>query len=658
MPRGARTGVLALALAATTAAQPTGPVAAIAPLAATNLGLRHCQYVASVTQLSAGPGGPGDFAFTAVAALNGATSARSLQSVDYPTYYLTIVNATTGAVGIAAGADANDASWDFASPLAPPPAGVTDAYTLQSMSKNAAWTGAILTFATTNNAPCQYAAPCGDVVLSKAPVADATRQTWVVGAPAPAPAVNVSVSATVVNPAVNRRFMGCHSDYGFSQTPRGFTANLIYGSQFEAGTCAVPAWTPAIAGATCAGCSTGYDTASSFSTRGSMALRLGAGSSADASVGVANRGLCGAGLALAAGQPYNATFFIWSGGSPTGFVELRDRTTGASLAKQTFTVVTTGPAWGSTWIEYTLTLTPSAGTTCEGIPYGSDPTIDCGGQPSDAHVCVKCGGEFVIGLETPGAINVGHATLTPGSWGLLQDKAGNDLPVLKSGAAMLTAMGVTVMRSGGSVSQSMRWKDWRGPAWKRPSVAQTWGSSLLAGWGPFEVIDMCNALDVQPIITLAYDVNDAGDFGDFVEYCWGDATTTTWGRRRAEDGHPAVFNVTVVELGNEQYNPSFVEQVAAMEARVAAVGAPPFHYMFPQNGNLNAADAARAMALGLPLSRLLPDLHVGAGGAVQEAAALFAAPPIPGFDTGAINCEWAAPGAMLSTPLHSGTVGF
>jgi hypothetical protein len=81
-----------------------------------------------------------------------------------------------------------------------------------------------------------------------------------------------------------------------------------------------------------------------------------------------------------------------------------------------------------------------------------------------------------------------------------------------------------------------------------------------------------------------------------------------------------------------------------MEARVAAVNAPPFHYMFPQNGNLNPADAARAVAAGLPLARLLPDLHVAAGGAVEEAAALFAAPPIPGFDTGAINCEWEGGG--------------
>jgi hypothetical protein len=97
----------------------------------------------------------------------------------------------------------------------------------------------------------------------------------------------------------------------------------------------------------------------------------------------------------------------------------------------------------------------------------------------------------------------------------------------------------------------------------------------------------------------------------------------------------------VFELGNEQVNPNFVQQVAAMEARAKAVGAPPLRYMYPQNGGLSAADAARLLAtVGADVvPRILPDLHVGAGGAVEAAAALFAHPPVPGFDTGAINAE-------------------
>lgn len=76
-----------------------------------------------------------------------------------------------------------------------------------------------------------------------------------------------------------------------------------------------------------------------------------------------------------------------------------------------------------------------------------------------------------------------------------------------------------------------------------------------------------------------------------------------------------------------------------MEQRAAEVGAPPLHYMFPDNGGLNAADAQRAVQLGLPVARIMPDLHVGAGGAVEAAASLFANPPISGFNQSAINCE-------------------
>ena len=39
---------------------------------------------------------------------------------------------------------------------------------------------------------------------------------------------------------------------------------------------------------------------------------------------------------------------------------------------------------------------------------------------------------------------------------------------------------------------------------------------------------------------------------DEIEYVIGDANTT-WGARRAKDGHPAPFNLNYVEIGNEDY---------------------------------------------------------------------------------------------------------
>jgi alpha-L-arabinofuranosidase len=41
------------------------------------------------------------------------------------------------------------------------------------------------------------------------------------------------------------------------------------------------------------------------------------------------------------------------------------------------------------------------------------------------------------------------------------------------------------------------------------------------------------------------------------------------GAKRAADGHAEQYKVKYFELGNEQYNANYVEQVAAMEAKVS-----------------------------------------------------------------------------------------
>lgn len=132
------------------------------------------------------------------------------------------------------------------------------------------------------------------------------------------------------------------------------------------------------------------------------------------------------------------------------------------------------------------------------------------------------------------------------------------------------------------------------------------------------------------------------------------------GRKRAADGHPEPYRVKYIELGNEQvphthstnpvcefsrsnpppaqYNPNYVEQAAAMEAKATELGMPDtLYYIFPQNGFLNPADIAKANSLGLPAPHLLADIHIGPGGAVEEARDLFAknAP----YRHGAVNAE-------------------
>ena len=124
-----------------------------------------------------------------------------------------------------------------------------------------------------------------------------------------------------------------------------------------------------------------------------------------------------------------------------------------------------------------FTLTPSGSTDCVGLdPTIDDPDVDCGKMgphshvptppntytstdPSNRHrfgpslwhiicigrlqVCVKCGGEFVIGLSSNGEASIDYITLFPGAWGVVPGS--NPLgggPALASAASVLKTMGI------------------------------------------------------------------------------------------------------------------------------------------------------------------------------------------------------------------------
>ena len=71
--------------------------------------------------------------------------------------------------------------------------------------------------------------------------------------------------------------------------------------------------------------------------------------------------------------------------------------------------------------------------------------------------------------------------------------------------------------------------------------------------------------------------------------------------------------------------------------------------MFPTNDGLNAADQAKAIAAGLPITRIVNDIHVGASGGVEAAIADFAASSFAaGAFNGEVNAEHSAADRMLT----------
>jgi hypothetical protein len=155
---------------------------------------------------------------------------------------------------------------------------------------------------------------------------------------------------------VNRRWMGCHSDYGFAQTPRGFYANLVYNPSFaNYGECDVNRG--CVASSKVMGtpsdwhCSSGQGgrqgsdvwdaklaTASSSSARPSVNIE----GDATRDAFIANRGVGNAGIYLEAGKPYEFQAYVWQDTTTTAFAELWNTRTNTSLARQEFQIETTG----------------------------------------------------------------------------------------------------------------------------------------------------------------------------------------------------------------------------------------------------------------------------------------------------------------------------
>ena len=102
---------------------------------------------------------------------------------------------------------------------------------------------------------------------------------------------------------------------------------------------------------------------------------------------------------------------------------------------------------------------------------------------------------------TPGrVVNLDFVALHPGEWGRF---AG--LEVRRDAVELMQSMGVTIIRQGGSFADPAyyAWKNWRGPKWRRPSFGARWGYSYESSWGPFEMLDLCDAAGMEAVITTA-----------------------------------------------------------------------------------------------------------------------------------------------------------
>jgi len=135
---------------------------------------------------------------------------------------------------------------------------------------------------------------------------------------------------------------------------------------------------------------------------------------------------------------------------------------------------------------------------------------------------------------------------------------------------------------GDGVANIYRWKNTIGPLEQRKEDYNIWSYHQTMGLGYYEYLVFCEDIGAKPLPVLAAGVscqNSARKKGtgqeaipmeemdayvqdvlDLIEYCNGN-TTTKWGAKRAEAGHPAPFNLEYIGIGNEdKITPEFEQR--------------------------------------------------------------------------------------------------
>ena len=290
---------------------------------------------------------------------------------------------------------------------------------------------------------------------------------------------------------MNPLYMGCHSDSGFVHEVTGWSSQMLFGEMFEAPPNTTKsgqssyAWQWVKDAPTPAGSVRDVDIVldpnTKFSNRTSMKISLKISAerttpndgTIDATtmdslnavhlpngpnaVGIANRGLGNEGLYLQQGKEYEGYFFAKSA-KPVTLVVRLEHQNGLKCCRTAldYKIIPHTPptaaedvgALNPGWVMHKFTLTPNDNTLCYGIAPGSDPSVHCTNNPGTAHVCIKCLGQFFVGVvESEGdtEVNIAYVVLQPGEWGRFKG-----LNARADVAETLQSMGIKIIRLGGS----------------------------------------------------------------------------------------------------------------------------------------------------------------------------------------------------------------
>ncbi|MGO9258308.1 MAG: alpha-L-arabinofuranosidase C-terminal domain-containing protein [Bryobacteraceae bacterium] len=179
---------------------------------------------------------------------------------------------------------------------------------------------------------------------------------------------------------------------------------------------------------------------------------------------------------------------------------------------------------------------------------------------------VSAANHLAITGASPGAVWFNMVSLFPPTF---HDRPNGDRPDITQ---LLADMKPAFLRfpggnylEGNTIATRFDWKKTLGDVSQRPGhMDDAWRYWSTDGMGLAEFLEWCEDLHMEPLLAVYAGYSLRGqrvapgpdlqpyvqDALDEIEYLTGSASTT-WGARRAKDGHPAAFPLTYVEIGNE-----------------------------------------------------------------------------------------------------------
>jgi alpha-L-arabinofuranosidase len=278
-------------------------------------------------------------------------------------------------------------------------------------------------------------------------------------------------------------------------------------------------------------------------------------------VGVANDGFYG--IPVCPSTKYTASFYAKASADFTGPLAVDiESNDGATLF-----ATTAVPHIAAAWQQYTVTLTTEK-------------------------VAPSVANRFVISASGTGSVWFNLVSLFPPTY---KDRPnGNRVDLMQKLADLqpgfLRLPGGNYLE-GDTIPDRFNWKATIGPLAQRPGHQGPWQYRSSDGLGLLEFLGWCEDIKMDPVLAVyaGYSLRQqrvaAGpalqpyvqDALDEIEYVTGDVSTT-WGARRAKDGHPAAFKLTYVEIGNEDnfdnqrtYDARFTQFYDAIKAKYPAL---------------------------------------------------------------------------------------